>query len=724
MASGPGQRTSKQPGLPDLESTVFTIEEHMTVEMQDGISVRKLQTAFELDSILLEGLPYSASARDIEESCATFGRLVGIETLPRNSYLVQFARVADADFASKALHGKVICGAQTTVRLLARQRARSDAGTTFNDATVRVAFQIPTKTIYAGYSTLSAAEAGIRSATKPIRHHTLLAEIHKGVPAVELVTVRFSGLPMDVTPAEVQGLGSPISHMVEIKGLGSPVSHMYNNLPRLSSAERVETAVEGYVYKQGGVLSVQRQQTPYRNGRSAIWVTFSSAAEARSAALAMNGRKPSATAGTEISARYSVSMTLDMRTSVYCARQPALAELARAAQESGVQVTFVPRQNGYVMQARMHAPCVAPLGSVRKEMILIVRGQILSSMGRNVWHPFFTSSRGREFIRQLHTRGICAFADACKRELRVAGSRTQREEAAKALSIKLDFLESQHAWVIPLPLAPIGLYIDSEVTSLRKRLGNDRVNLDVRSRALVLHGSFQEYTDAVGTIYRASQRLRASDSPDRTRSCPVCFVEIATGATLRCGHSWCIECIRRFILASADNRSFPLVCLGDTGRCSERLSCDDARSVLNDSEFCNLVCSSLAAHVADNPNELMYCPTPDCKQVYRRAPDRRTLQCPSCLLRFCTACRAECHGSLPCDGDDGALELAQWMESKGAKHCPGCRAPIERTGGCHHVVCSQCKTHMCWVCMETFVGGDGIYGHMRTEHGSIGLDAV
>ncbi|KAJ3779827.1 hypothetical protein GGU10DRAFT_280242, partial [Lentinula aff. detonsa] len=53
------------------------------------------------------------------------------------------------------------------------------------------------------------------------------------------------------------------------------------------------------------------------------------------------------------------------------------------------------------------------------------------------------------------------------------------------------------------------------------------------------------------------------------------------------------------------------------------------------------------------------------------------------------------------------------------KNCPLCKVHIERAEGCNHITCIHCQTHICWVCMQTFPGGDGIYNHMRAEHGGI-----
>jgi len=150
-----------------------------------------------------------------------------------------------------------------------------------------------------------------------------------------------------------------------------------------------------------------------------------------------------------------------------------------------------------------------------------------------------------------------------------------------------------------------------------------------------------------------------------------------------------------------------------------------SRKVLTSAEFQALIDAAFTSHIHARSDEYHYCPTPDCQQVYRiGAADSPPIQCPSCLLRICSHCHVECHDGFQCrDRDGGETLFEEWMAGNGVKKCPGCKVPIEKAAGCNHVVCSQCRTHVCWVCMRTFPGGQGIYDHMRAEHGGIG-DAV
>lgn len=37
-----------------------------------------------------------------------------------------------------------------------------------------------------------------------------------------------------------------------------------------------------------------------------------------------------------------------------------------------------------------------------------------------------------------------------------------------------------------------------------------------------------------------------------------------------------------------------------------------------------------------------------------------------------------------------------WL-ARNTKPCGGCGAPIQKNGGCNHMVCSRCRRHFCWV---------------------------
>ncbi|XP_056465998.1 E3 ubiquitin-protein ligase parkin isoform X3 [Gadus chalcogrammus] len=93
---------------------------------------------------------------------------------------------------------------------------------------------------------------------------------------------------------------------------------------------------------------------------------------------------------------------------------------------------------------------------------------------------------------------------------------------------------------------------------------------------------------------------------------------------------------------------------------------------------------------------------------------------PESGLVFCRDCKeeyheGECHVAASCSGDaatqcfvvdEGALQRSRWeLASRDTirettKPCPQCGVPVEKSGGCMHMVCprTQCSSEWCWIC--------------------------
>lgn len=270
----------------------------------------------------------------------------------------------------------------------------------------------------------------------------------------------------------------------------------------------------------------------------------------------------------------------------------------------------------------------------------------------------------------------------------------------------------------------MGPFIHFEFGTLSRRLGPEKVFLDLWNRRLVVmvaNGQDPDFRIAL----QAVQKTQCMQNPRLRRdvaTCPVCLGEVDCPVTLsQCKHAYCRTCLVNYLQAAIDSKFFPLTCLGNDDNCSSLIPISLARQVLSIGEFDSLVEAAFQAHIHERPKEFDYFPSPDCMQVYRPAPRGNVLQCPSCLLRICPQCHVEQHDGFECPDHDGGNRLFnEWANAHDVKNCPECRIPIERAEGCNHVTCTRCRTHICWVCLRTFPGGDGIYSHMRIEHGGIG----
>uniref|UniRef100_A0A673M242 RBR-type E3 ubiquitin transferase n=1 Tax=Sinocyclocheilus rhinocerous TaxID=307959 RepID=A0A673M242_9TELE len=84
------------------------------------------------------------------------------------------------------------------------------------------------------------------------------------------------------------------------------------------------------------------------------------------------------------------------------------------------------------------------------------------------------------------------------------------------------------------------------------------------------------------------------------------------------------------------------------------------------------------------------------------------IQCTKCQFVWCFKCHAPWHEGLKCrDYRKGDKLLRHWASvieygQRNAQKCPRCKIHIQRTEGCDHMTCTQCKTNFCYRCGEKY----------------------
>ncbi|QPG73077.1 hypothetical protein FOA43_000382 [Brettanomyces nanus] len=126
-------------------------------------------------------------------------------------------------------------------------------------------------------------------------------------------------------------------------------------------------------------------------------------------------------------------------------------------------------------------------------------------------------------------------------------------------------------------------------------------------------------------------------------------------------------------------------------------------------------------YCSKNYKNFKNCPFPDCDSLVMQlgfdsstvatlAEYTKRLLIPSVQCshkhEFCYNCLKEDHSPCPCAivkkwerkcKDDS--ETAHWIVAN-TKDCPKCSSPIEKNGGCNHMVCRSCQHQFCWVCLK------------------------
>lgn len=96
----------------------------------------------------------------------------------------------------------------------------------------------------------------------------------------------------------------------------------------------------------------------------------------------------------------------------------------------------------------------------------------------------------------------------------------------------------------------------------------------------------------------------------------------------------------------------------------------------------------------------------------------RLAVCEDCNLAFCVVCLASWHGDfVRCEPRD-TTQLSEEDQAsldfilKNTSPCPYCSVPCQKSMGCNHMTCAQCKTHFCYLC-SAWLNPDHPYAHFN-----------
>ncbi|KAJ6571863.1 hypothetical protein B0H19DRAFT_1255793 [Mycena capillaripes] len=703
----------KPPPPPPEPLLSVTIHDHTQVKIGSGFEIHDVTTSVEIPWIILSNVPARVTLPVLQKLLSPFGSVLDLKLplTPAKDVMTVRARFAshgEALQASTALDGCMFFKARISARVPVNSRSGMAS---IHDSSVRIQWEAPQKVAYGGYPSLQRAQEAISAAKKgPSDDYHVHASIHVGLPAIGTVTVRFSNLPPSADEKFMERFGRPDDIMWE--------------RPNYTTLSLAVDGIKRILQGLGNFLELDVLPPPYSHGLIRAWATFTSSAAARTAANALHGRKPTFTGKTRIFASHVQTLAYHMPFDEYQKDARLIDSLREAVFRNG-NMTIATRRQPTEMLIRLSAEGVKPLGWLKAEFEKISRGEILRDDGVVVWDFFFARPDGSHYLRSVEAEepGVRIETDKIRRTLKVFGTPPGRAAVRKMLLQKMSQLKSQRVRVIRVPGRVVSAFLMTQLTRLCDKFGAENIFVDIWERTITLRGGDELYEAGLEAVHQAQQSPIAQlNRRLNVVECPVCFNEIVSPITLRCGHRWCRACLVQYLLAAIDNRHFPLRCLADEAKCTECIPLSTARSILQPNEFNSVIEASVSSYVHSHAKQLHYCPSPDCLQVYRTGPKGTVVQCPSCLLRICSHCHAEAHDGFACVEQDGGDRLfKEWAASHDVKNCPGCAIPIERDEGCHHVTCIQCQTHICWVCLQTFPKGEGIYKHMREEHGGIGL---
>lgn len=695
-----------------------TISDHIKVRFDQGFEVREVVTGFESRWVHLGNIGGTVTSVALNELLGPY-KVDNIH-LPESSgkpvtAKVQFTSAADAIKAATDLNG--IEFAQRTISAKLAINNSTRGSTVLKDTDVQLVWECPFRVGYAGYDTLKEAKAALDSLNGfSMEYLVVSAELYEGLPCVGAYNVIFKQLPASVDELGLRKFASSKAVML--------------GRPNYQSLDKAVKSIRSRLEEYGTVTAFDIIPPPYRDGMVKAWAHFTSPAEARAAQDDLDRRRPKPIGHTILSCRHVVSVSHVLSAASYKKMREDIGWLRWSWQRRygpSVSIREKFKENtdddapAYI---RLSSEQPELLSSLKYEFEQLLHGETVTLEKKPLWDDFLIANAGHAYIAQVQAQypGVQIEVQNHRRVISLWGPIVMRHRARQDIVRKLMELKAQQLWKIPLTGKLLPTFCSAELPTLRGLLGPENCFLNIGERILVVRGNDSSFRTACKAVQDAQSRQGDEASPSDA-ICPVCFGEAIVPVSLACGHKWCRTCLASYLTSAVENKMFPLRCLGNDAACTQYIPLGLSRTLLPAADFTAVIEAAFWVYAHSRPDEFHHCPTPDCTQVYRSAPPNAVLQCPSCLVRICPTCRIKYHDGMTCEERDVAEDklFKEWTSNNDVKSCPGCKAPIERSEGCNHMTCTRCQTHICWECLATFPRGQGIYDHMRVQHGGIGI---
>ncbi|XP_031624719.1 ranBP-type and C3HC4-type zinc finger-containing protein 1-like [Contarinia nasturtii] len=205
--------------------------------------------------------------------------------------------------------------------------------------------------------------------------------------------------------------------------------------------------------------------------------------------------------------------------------------------------------------------------------------------------------------------------------------------------------------------------------------------------------------------------------------CEICYsdIEAHDGVIIRdCLHKYCIDCVRQTIIQSEEVQiKCPAI------QCAGFIMDREIRSLLTQSEFDKHNLKMLRIAESQAPNSY-HCKKANCEGWCLVEDEVNTFKCPRCSSLNCLSCQA-IHAGLNCkeyqddlryagmsDTQKTEMHLDEIVRKNEGMRCTTCKIVIMKRIGCDFLICSMCRTELCWA---TKMSRWGPGGHGDTSGG-------
>ncbi|CAH0043816.1 unnamed protein product [Clonostachys solani] len=537
---------------------------------------------------------------------------------------------------------------------------------------------------------------------------------------------------------------SETSWMVKLTGLPNTAKEedIMQAIPKLDRPRRVEmgemsyvadmeidsTLIQSMLYEFGPLERWEVSDTS-KGARVKAQATFLEESQAHHAASALDGKPLPFCDSSKLFVEVITSVRFKVSTRVYDVIQQRINAQKSSWDRQYIHFFAFPSR-GFYRVLKLEGRDRESVAKAKQDLDIILTGDVMRLDDKAVLYPGSTISR--EFYKRLkmveEELGVVIIRDARTSQFRVFGPEAHQALATEALDRLIkEMISTLHF----IPLSQDNDFrwaMNGGFKALRAQLGGDKAALDEESRCIIIRGSDSDFAKAK-FIVASKQKQISGEHRGKDTECSICLCEADEPIHTSCNHIYCGQCFIDMCQAQASGPAqFCITCNGNLGQCDHIFELAEIRNLLLSETFEDILEASFRSFVQRHPDQLRYCPTLDCSQIYRVASKTgkqpATFTCDKCLASICAACHTS-HPGVTCaqhQGDSsGDLQALNKVKKElGIQDCPRCETSMEKTEGCNHMTCQGCKCHICWVCLATFDEGSVCYGHMRRLHGNIG----
>ncbi|MCL6268710.1 IBR domain-containing protein [Sansalvadorimonas sp. 2012CJ34-2] len=197
------------------------------------------------------------------------------------------------------------------------------------------------------------------------------------------------------------------------------------------------------------------------------------------------------------------------------------------------------------------------------------------------------------------------------------------------------------------------------------------------------------------------------------QNCEICFDQLTKAdhgylATLPCREHWvCQACYKEHIVHCVRDKKLP-----SCPACDIELDTVDMEMITGSKDMEKQYNDFLLEQLIMTDPSFFTCTKPGCG-MYAFRPvlkegQTEDVNCSKCMTQYHFYGKKHSRYAQLLDkaAEKEQLEnykvIAEQVRQGNMKLCPKCKTAIERTYGCAHMTCQQCKHHFCWVCQNSW----------------------